>query len=143
MKLQPVIARIRTEVATFSNRVGGTAEIPIVQAEFDALPVPHAFVMMLADDAGEPLSTTATVQRLTESFAVLVAVSNTTDRRGQSASDAMEDIRDALIAALVGWSPDADLYDDIAYDGGQFRDMTRARLWHQYDFFTVRTLYQT
>ena len=140
MLLQPIIDRIKAQVAALSNRVGGTAEFAAATEMQESLPVPHAFVMPLADGAPDSLVVTGVVQNIEERFAVIVAVDNTAESRGQTASDALEPIRASLWAALLDWTPDADVNEGVEYRGGQHLAMNRARLWHQYDFASRRVI---
>lgn len=138
MLLTDTIIRIKDQVATFSDRVGGTTEFAAAQEMQETLAVPHAFVMPLADLPSTSLEVFGVLQQIEERLGVLVAVDNTTDTRGQAASDQIESIRGELWTALLGWSPDPAVYECIEYAGGFHLTMSRARLWHQFDFTTSR-----
>ncbi|MBL8659385.1 MAG: hypothetical protein JNM75_06475 [Rhodospirillales bacterium] len=131
MKTTPIIDRLKDQVAAFGARVAGTASLEGA-AETD-LAVPHAFVLALGDHA-EPdaLLGTATVQTVTETFRVIVCVANTSDERGQTAADRIDDLRAQILAALIGFGADG-RYSRIEYLGGDFVDLDRARLWWQFD----------
>jgi hypothetical protein len=78
-------------------------------------------------------------QPLIESFAVIVALSNTPDERGQAAvNTAHHTVRAELWKALIGWQPDNlgcdSIYMGIEYQGGNLLDLDRSRLWYQFDF---------
>lgn len=139
MRPSLIIPRLRTECATFSNRVAGAASLrqALLQDDF---PVPHAFVVR------SPMEVTETVlsgleQDLTLGFAVAIAVSNTSDPRGQDASEALADCIAEVVAALKGWTPDGTLYAPILLVGetGDYTDWTRARAWTQLDFAAAST----
>jgi hypothetical protein len=129
-----IIERLRDEVATFAGRIGGAGALEPALAEQD-LAVPAAFVVPLDDEAGASLTAGAPTQVLTESVAVIVAVDNTSDLRGQAAAEQLDTIRTALWAALAGWTP-ADGYAWFEYrEGGLFR-IARHRVWWQFVFAT-------
>ena len=64
----------------------------------------------------------------------MVVVNNTQDARGQASVDVIEEAREALWKALLGWSPDEKKYDGIVYQGGNLLDMHRAHLYYQFEF---------
>jgi hypothetical protein len=138
MKLGPIIVRVRAEVAAFSNRVGGVAEL---EAAIDnkELAVPHAFVYRLEDLPEESDEIGAGTQAMNETFGVLVAVANTGDARGAAADDQLDDLRDALIAALKGWSPEG-AHQELDYRGFETVEVTRARVWRRFDFATLTSI---
>jgi len=127
-----VIEAIRARCAVFANRVGGAAEFKALP-ENAALAVPAAFVIPLDDSPDENLSQNDVRQRLRDGFAVVVAVSNLVDERGQSAAAALRSIRADLWRALLGWRPTAD-YNGVVYQGGGAIVVDRARVWYQFEF---------
>lgn len=136
MKATAIIARIKTEVAAFGNRVGGTADLAAAQSQ-DDLTVPHAFVIPGGDVAADAdLAGPITQQDMAEEFAVVVAVGNTSDQIGRAAGDQVDDLRLALWSALLGWEPAAD-HGPFSYIGSNHLEMSRARLWHQFNFVTL------
>ena len=142
MKATAIIARLKAEVPALGNRVGGTADLAAAQMQ-DDLPVPHAFVVPggdVADDAD--LMGAITQQDMVEEFAVVVAVDNTSDQIGRSAGDAVDDLRTAIWAALLGWEPAAE-HGPFSYLGSNHLDMSRARLWHQFNFVTQTIIQET
>lgn len=132
MQLEPIIAALRTRCPVFANRVAGAAQFKLLP-ESTQLPVPCAYVIPLDDNPQESMSMNSVRQALKDSFAVVVAVSNTTDEKGQSAASQIHNRRGELWAALLGWRPDL-RYDGITYEGGQALAMDRARLWYQFEF---------
>lgn len=133
MQLEPIIQALRARCsAVFGPYVAGAADFKHLE-ESAALPVPCAFVIPLDDNPGENISSNGIRQMLQDSFAVIVAVSNTADEKGQTGAHSVDAIRAALWSALLGWRP-ADRYDGISYQGGQLLHMDRARLWYQFDF---------
>lgn len=133
MQLEPIVAALRTRCApTFGQYVAGAAEFKLLQ-ENAAMQVPCAFVIPLDDNPQESIAMNSVRQMLQDSFAVVVAVSNVTDEKGQGGARSIDTIRSVLWGALLGWRP-TDRYDGITYQGGQLLAMDRARLWYQFDF---------
>lgn len=132
MHLETIIQALRERCPAFANRVGGAAQFKLLP-ESAALPVPCAFVIPLDDNPGENKSQNQVRQPLTDSFAVIVAISNTADERGQGAAHGLDAFRAALWAALLGWRPSEE-YDGITYEGGSVISLDRARLWYQFEF---------
>lgn len=132
MKLEIIIQALRERCPSFANRVGGAAQFKLLP-ESAALPVPCAFVVPLDDNPEDNKSQNQVRQALTDSFAVVVALSNVADERGQGAAHEVDDLRSELWSALLGWRP-AEEYDGIAYEGGSVISLDRARLWYQFEF---------
>lgn len=134
MRPSLVIPRIRAQCAIFANRVAGAATYRQVSLQ-DDFPVPHAFILPLGEAADGEVMLSSLDQELTTRFAVVVAVANTSDERGQAAAEVMFDARAQLLAALVGWTPDATRYAPVLYRGmPDDPDLNRARAWAQFDF---------
>lgn len=133
MRPSLIIPRLRAQCPLFVNRVAGSATYRQVSIQ-DDFPVPHAFVLPMGESDAEVMLSSLD-QELTTRFAVVVAVSNTSDERGQAAAEAIYDIRVELLTALVGWTPDATRYAPILYRGmPDDPDITRSRAWVQFDF---------
>lgn len=61
-------------------------------------------------------------------------LSNGRDERGQFASyDVVDEVRQMLFKALLGWNPD-ERGNPITYDGGTLLDLNRHELIYQFDF---------
>lgn len=134
MRPSLIIPRLRAECPVFQQRVAGAATYRQVSLQ-DDFPVPHAFVLPLGDAADGEVMVSSLDQQLTARFAVVVAVANTSDERGQGAAELIYDARAELIAALVGWNPDPSRFSPILYRGmPDDPDITRARAWAQFDF---------
>ena len=117
MELEPIIAALRTRCPIFGGRVAGAAQFNLLP-ENAALEVPCAFVIPLDDDPQENISMNGVSQVLKDSFAVVIAVNNKLDERGQSSVSNVHAIRLLLWKSLLGWEP-AEEYDGIVYEGGQ------------------------
>lgn len=132
MQLELIIPALRARCAVFSNRVAGAAQFKLLP-ENAALAVPCAFVIPLDDSPKEPKSQNSIRQELNDSFAVIVAISNLGDEKGQGGALSIHTIRAALWGALLGWNPSED-YAGITYEGGQLLSLDRARIWYQFEF---------
>lgn len=132
MDLLAVIAATKARCPSFGNRVAGAAEFTSLP-EKSVLPVPAAFVIPMDDDVQPNQSDNGYVQSVRDRFAVVVALDNTPDERGQTAIYSVDGIRRELWASLLGWVPDT-LHGRITYDGGQLMRMDRARLFYQFEF---------
>ena len=139
--VSPAIARIRAQCATFSSRVAGAAELAAATEAGDNIAVPHAWVVY-AGETAEPAQTAGQVFQAVElGFAVVVAIDNSADRRGAAATDSAFTIRESLLTALLGWEPVADVgLAGVEYRGSEFLEMTRARLWHQFNFTVIHNI---
>lgn len=132
MQLEPIIQALRERCPVFSDRVGGAAQFKLLP-ESTALQVPFAFVIPLDDSPEESRSQNSVRTNLKDSFAVVVALSNLTDEKGQAATSTVHGMRGVLWGALLGWQPGPD-YDGIVYDGGHLVQLDRSRLWYQFEF---------
>lgn len=132
MQLEPIIAALRSRCPVFENRVAGAAQFKLLP-ESAALPVPCAYVIPMDDNPGESMAINSVRQKLSDSFAVIVAISNVVDERGQGSVYTVDTIRSLLWKALLGWRPNL-RYDGIVYEGGSIVALDRARLWYQFDF---------
>ena len=140
MQLELIIAALRTRCPTFDNRVAGAAPFKLLP-ETAALAVPCAFVIPLDDNPQDSRAQNSVRQELIDSFAVVVALSNVADEKGQTGVHSVDALRTELWAALLGWRPVAanadpatSRYNGIAYEGGNLLALDRARLWYQFEF---------
>ena len=139
MKLTPVIAALRARCPYFENRVAGAAQFKNLP-EVGKLKLPAAYVVPGDDSPGENKSQTDYWQELKEGFSVVVILSNGRDERGQFASyDVVDDVRQMLFKALLGWNPEA-CGNPITYDGGTLLDLNRHELIYQFDFSVISEL---
>lgn len=141
MQIEWIIAALRARCPTLSGRVAGAAQFKMLP-ESAALAVPCAYVIPLDDNPQDAKSDNGIRQELTDSFAVIVALSNTVDERGQAAAIGVHAMRRELWRAVLGWRPvdtpagdtSTSEYGGIRYEGGQALGLDRARLWYQFEF---------
>lgn len=89
------------------------------------------YVMLASVKPGENELVNAVSQRVTESYAVLFWIVVANNALGDAAADAVDGTRAAVLAALLGWSPDADR-SPLVYAGGQLNEFeTGAVLWEE------------
>lgn len=138
MNIELIISALRSRCPSFSGRVAGAAQYKQLP-ETSALAVPCAYVIPLDDNPGESIGYNTVRQPLTDSFAVVVALDNRADERGQAAIHTADSVRAELWAALLGWSP-SDRYDGVTYEGGALLALDRARLWYQFEFGALMEL---
>lgn len=139
-----IVPRLRASIPAVSNRVVGAAELQRVAAGRSQLARPCLFVVPGGEDASENLVIgTSVVQTTRPKIGVVVCVDNTSDDRGAAGAESLVDIREALVAALVGWSPDPVRYESFVYLGmpdDPVADADRAVIWAQFDFQSQETL---
>jgi hypothetical protein len=138
MQLEPIIAALRTRCPSFTSRIAGAAQFKLLP-ENAALAVPCAFIIPMDDSPQPSIAINSVRQLLTDSFAVVVAVSNVPDEKGQGSAHNIDALRAELWAALLGWQP-ADRYDGINYEGGSLLSLDRARMWYQFEFGALMEL---
>ena len=132
MKISPIITALRQRCPMFDGRVAGASEFKPLP-EGAKLALPAAYVIPLDDNAEEQRSQSDYWQSITDGFAVIVAINNGQDERGQAANDLVEVSREVLWKALLGWVPE-EKYEGIVYEGGNLLRMDRGVLYYQFEF---------
>lgn len=133
MLLAPIIAQLG--LVTALKRVAGAASF--AAAQVDAIVTPSAYVLPMTDTASpNRMLSGAVEQRVSERFAVVLAITNARDPRGSAANDDLEVIRSAVMGNLLGWQP-AGGYDPIEYGGGRMLALANFILWWQMEFTTA------
>lgn len=135
MLLSPVADRLKGQVTTLRNNVSGAADF--ASGKEGVKSVPASFVIPLMDRA-VPAQTQdfgSVLQHVSERFGVVLVVSNMRDATGGNAHGDLQPLRDAVIAALLGWQPAAE-YDPIEYGGGRMLALSGSDLWWQLEFVT-------
>lgn len=116
MQLAPLMARVDTQMPTL-KQVTAAASVPMA---IEALKTyPSACIVMPRGTAGQNTLTNAVNQQVADVFAVILAVKNVADMHGKAAAAEMDALRPQLIAALLGWTPDAVVYAPLEYAGYQ------------------------
>lgn len=133
LSLDPIVARIKAQVAAF-KKVGIAADLAAAARELKQEPA--AFVIPVQDRAQRNALENGVSQRVLSRFGVVLAVSNLRDASGERAQTELAPIRDALLAALLGWPPDAER-DPCEYGGGRLLRLSDRVLWWQDNFDTA------
>jgi len=133
MRIGAIVLKLRIAQTHFKNFIGGSSEM---QHARNQTLVESAFVVPLIESAEENKTDSDVEQKLTERFAVIVALKNDrklSDRYSFVAIDMLHDIRNQFFTALLGWEmPDAE--SKMRYRGGQILDVRRDFLWWQFEF---------
>lgn len=103
-----VVSEIREKLQAIDpavfNYVAGAAEFSALTGE--PLSTPAAYVMTEGEASAENSRMTGSVIQRTESdFAVVIVTRNVSDGTGGAASDEIEDLKQAVRDALVGFEP--------------------------------------
>lgn len=132
-----IITRVKSQVTSL-KLMGGAADF--TSAVDGVKQTPSAFVLPNSERAsGSSTGTMVTSQFNTARFAVVTAVQNLRDPRGEKAQADLLPIRTAIMTALHGWQPHAD-YDPIEFGGGRLLQLNDQVLWWQDEFLTSHFL---
>lgn len=131
LDLALVIERLKSEVRGL-RLVAGAADLAALR-EAPPLALPAAYVVPLAERAEPDALLGVVEQRLQLTFGVLLAVRSLRDARGEAAQNELRGLRDAVLAALMGWTarPDA---DPCEYAGGRLLQLNDTVLWWGDDY---------
>lgn len=134
MRLGYLATLLKSQTETFSNRVGGAAELNI--ALQGTLEKDVAFIIPLVDAAGANTLDGAIQQTVQERFGIVVAIANDStqaDKYGLLAYDKLHDIRSELFSVYLNkYIPEAE--GPIYYVGGKIITINRGYLWYQFEF---------
>lgn len=131
LDLDPWIQRIDDNVTELHGAVYGAAELAAVKENSQRTPA--AWVIPVADDAGNNVLLNAVSQRITERIGVVFAVRNVSDKRGETAHNALRTIRRAVKDTLIGWLPDPD-EDEVVFSRGRLIDFSNRVIWWQDEY---------
>ena len=135
MDVSAVIAQLRQYCPALAL-VGGAADFASgLETVVNPASLPAGFVIPSAEDADDNELQNALRQEVRERVGVIIEFDNTTDRRGQAASNQVDAMKYSLFSALLNWRIDPfRAQKGLQYSGGRFIDMDRGRLWWQFDF---------
>lgn len=136
LDIQPYIARLQGSL-TGMQEVAGAAELD--RAMTDHVTPPAAYVVYTGADAQpEQLRVAgAHEQQVTATFEVFLCAQNVAGRFGGAAADAMAPLRLAVLAALVGYTPDAAELDPITRLRDRLWLFDDGRIWWRITFSTA------
>ena len=138
MNITNIINETKTKCPTFGQRVAGAAEYEGLRNSSN-LQVPAAYVVPMDESAAANATQNSIRQLLTESFMVVVVISNQADPRGQTAYNQLHALRAELWRAILGWAPEEG-YEPIEFSGGGILYMDRFRLDYGYEFTSEFTI---
>lgn len=134
---QWIITRLKSRVTSL-KLVGGAADF--ASAAESLKQSPAAFVLPNSERAtGSNMGTLVVSQLNTVRFALVIAVQNLRDSRGEKAQADLRTLRNSIMTALHGWQPDAD-FDPIEFGGGRLLQLNDQVLWWQDEFVTANTI---
>lgn len=144
MNLDAVITQLKTYAPIFAQSVAGAASYAGDMANQTWLSLPAAYVVPLEDEAEPNANQTGYYAMIREKIGVIVVLDNSADRRGQAAAtQSVDAVRKAVLAALLNWRPD-EKYQARGFSyvyGGMHPDgLDRARLRWQFDFAIETTI---
>jgi len=145
MKVDPIITRVRQQDsgnywgASGSRRVYGAADLAGVEAAFDGVVTPSAFIYLTDDSVDEEITGQGQQLNIDERFDIVVVLDNTADPRGHGAVNESQDARDNLIAALHGWEPGSG-NEAVRYQGGTLASFDASKLLWVFTFETTRVV---
>ena len=105
--IEDVIARLKLRAPEFGGRIGGAMDLAALMAK-KSLPqiTPAAHVLPLGVRGGEANSANQFfTQEFDEAIGILITL-RTFSTTGARATDDLEVLKDAVLAALCGWGPD-------------------------------------
>lgn len=134
MDLSPILARLQagsTGIVAFGRAADFTSASQNLRQK-----TPAAFLLNLAERAGQNQYIGVVGQLLTARFGVVLAIQNLRDPQGEAAQDDLEPIRIAVRSALLGWTPDS-ADSPCVCSGGRLLALHANVLWWQDDFETT------
>jgi hypothetical protein len=132
-----IVARLKDQVASL-KLVGGAADLDAAAESLKQKPA--AFVLPNSERASENKTGTMVVrQKNTVRFAVVIAVQNLRDARGENAQADLLSLRTDIMTALHGWEPNAD-FNPVEFSGGRLLQLADRVLWWQDEFVTAHLL---
>lgn len=135
MDLSPILAHLRAELSGFLA-IGSAADLDAVSQ--GVVPAPACYLVPVGEVAQPNAIVGGFTQRVEVSFMVVVVSRNLADATGAAALAGLEGLRQAVKRALVGWAPDAEHRDQIAFTGGDLVKFEHQLMWWA-DNFSVST----
>lgn len=132
MNPQLLVDRLKSQCPLLKD-VGGAADFAAAQ-EGLRNKVPAAFVVPLAEMATRNSAATMVVrQQVTQQVAVILAVSNLKDARGENALNDLHQVREQVFEKILGWAPPGT--DSVMeFSGGRLLEMDNHVVWWQDDY---------
>jgi hypothetical protein len=132
MRILPVIARLKAQSALLDNRVEPAQSVTALSDDEIASDLPIAFVYPAKENAFESNTVGITSQRVPKRFCVLIAAANS-----DGVDEPLEDVRDQIKAALIGWPPSS-THGEIEFVEGDVIEVSTRVIWWR-DTYTTYT----
>lgn len=132
MALEDWITRLEGQVAEL-RQVGGAADLAVAAVQLRAMPA--AFVAPLAERADPNEMVNALSQRVEQTIAVVLAVTNKADATGRAAAGELETLRASVRTALLNWLPPG-AERPVEYVGGRLSAFDEQVLFWQDEYLT-------
>jgi hypothetical protein len=130
------IERLRANAPVFAGRVAGAAEFYKGLRDYNtAMPLPSAYVLPLAQEAGPNLIWNGLIQVIQKGVGVAVELDAQQDRRGQRPVMDFDQIEAQLFRSVLNLIlPGCRMTRGVYFTGARYLDLDRARLWYQWEF---------
>lgn len=130
------IERLRGNAPIFGGRVAGAAEFYRGLRDYTtSMPMPAAYVLPLAQEAGPNLIWNGLIQIVSKGIGVAVELDAQTDRRGQRPVMDFETIEAQINASVLNLLlPGCRMVRGVYFTGARYLDLDRARLWYQWEY---------
>jgi hypothetical protein len=134
--INPWIGRIAEDVEAIKYRVYGAAELEVAIQQGQPRLMPAMYLVPSSERAAPNHLSTGLSQRVEVRFSVVTAIRNVADAVGGPSHEALRLLRIKTRAAIVGWSPNDELYDPTEFAQGQLLRFINGVLWWE-DVYTT------
>jgi hypothetical protein len=130
------IEQLRANAPVFQGRVAGAAEFYKGLRDYNtSMPMPAAYVLPLAQEAGPNLLWNGLIQIIQKGVGVAVELDAQQDRRGQRPVMDLDVIEAQLFRSVLNLLlPGCNMVRGVYFTGARYLDLDRARLWYQWEF---------
>ena len=133
MRIRPIITRLESETTSgFFKAIEAASSINVVESI--SANCPSVYVHPVSESPRDSQLISGVSQDVEQRFAVLIAAQNI-----QASSEPLEDARDEIFSALIGYQPSAD-HDYIEHEGGEVIDVDKGVIWWRDIFKTITTV---
>lgn len=123
MRILPIIAHLKAECPLLVNRVEPAKSLTALSDDEIKTGLPIAFVYATKESGTADGLIGQTTQHLHKLFSVIIAAKNADD-----SSEFIEDVRDQIEHALIGYQPDSK-HQPIEFVGGEIVNVTSSIVW--------------
>lgn len=130
MRIIPVINHLKTACALLNGRAEPAQSLSSLTDDEVRSGLPIAFIYSEKESAYPNEMVGTTIQRVAKRFCIITAAQPST-----SITEPIEDIRDQLKYALIGWCPDIN-HEPIEIIGSEIIDISSSVVWWKDTFET-------